>query len=162
MKAATTDRDFTQDFFFTVNQHWLETYHVDGFRYDDVPDYWDGPLGRGYAALAYETYQLIKAKQGSTGHWQRFFQNGNINLIQCAEDITDPVGILKESYSNCTWQDGTINAAQQVAKGNQSELTNLGFLFCLDQFPRVENTNGEAIKKTAFQYIENHDHSRFI
>jgi 1,4-alpha-glucan branching enzyme len=155
-------RDFTQDFFFSVNNHWLETYHVDGFRYDDVPDYWDGPLGRGYAALAYETYQMTKTKQGSTDHWQRFFQNGNINLIQCAEDIVDPLTVLKESYSNCTWQDGTINAAQQVAQGNQSEFTNLGFLFCLDQFPRVENVNGESIRKTALQYIENHDHSRFI
>lgn len=155
-------RDITQDFFFTVNHHWLETYHVDGFRYDDVPDYWDGPLGRGYAALAYETYQMTKTKQGSTDHWQRFFQNRNINLIQCAEDIVNPMQILKESYSNCTWQDGTINAAQQVATGNPSELTNLGFLFCLNQFPRVENVNGDIIKKTALQYIENHDHSRFI
>jgi len=161
-ESCDFSRDLTQDFFLTVNHHWLETYHVDGFRYDDVPDYWDGPLGRGYSALAYETYQMTKTKQGSTYHWQRFFQNGNINLIQCAEDIVDPLQILEESYSNCTWQDGTINAARQVAAGNQSELTNLGFIFCLNQFPRVENLNGDIIRKTAFQYIENHDHSRFI
>ena len=80
-----------------MNHHWLETYHVDGFRYDDVPDYWDGPLGRGYAALAYETYQMTKTKQGSADHWQRFFQNGNINLIQCAEDIVDPLKPLKKA-----------------------------------------------------------------
>ena len=155
-------RDFTQNFFYTVNDHWLECYHLDGFRYDDVPDYWDGPTGRGYAALAYETYQLTKSKKDTTNNWQRFFQNGSINLIQCAEDLADPNGILEQSYSNCTWQNRTLNAAQQIAKGNQNELTNLGFLLCLNQFPQQQESNSDIIKKTALQYIENHDHSRFI
>ncbi len=156
------ERDFTQNFVYTVNDHWLEAYHIDGFRYDDVPDYWDGPMGRKYAAIAYETYQLTKSKKDTKDNWQRFFQNGNINLIQCSEDLADPIGILKQSYTNCTWQDNTLNAAQQVAKGNQDALTDLGFLFCLNQFPREQEINGETIKKTALQYIENHDHSRFI
>jgi 1,4-alpha-glucan branching enzyme len=155
-------RDFTQNFFYTVNHHWLDCYHVDGFRYDDVPDYWDGPTGEKYAALVYETYQLAKSKKGTSDSWQRFFQDGNINLIQCAEDLADPVGILRQSYSNCTWQDKTLDAAQQVARGNQNALTDLGFKFCLDQFPREQEVNGEVMKKTALQYIENHDHSRFI
>ena len=33
---------FTQDFFYTVNYLWLDRFHVDGFRYDCVPNYWDG------------------------------------------------------------------------------------------------------------------------
>jgi len=33
---------FTRDFFSTGNHRWLDCYHVDGFRYDCVPNYWDG------------------------------------------------------------------------------------------------------------------------
>ena len=43
-KSTDFKRQFTRDYFFTVNHHWLEVYHVDGFRYDCVPNYWDGPL----------------------------------------------------------------------------------------------------------------------
>jgi maltooligosyltrehalose trehalohydrolase len=80
-KSTDFRRAFTCDFFFTVNLHWLETYHVDGFRYDCVPNYWDGPIGQGYAALVYETYQMVKAKQAEGGYWQRFSHNGEIRLL---------------------------------------------------------------------------------
>ena len=60
-KSTDFQRQLTRDYFFTVNHHWLEVYHIDGFRYDCVPNYWDGPLGVGYASLVYETYQLTKA-----------------------------------------------------------------------------------------------------
>ena len=59
-KSTDFGRQLTRDYFFTANHHWLEVYHVDGFRYDCVPNYWDGPLGVGYASLVYETYQLAK------------------------------------------------------------------------------------------------------
>ena len=61
-KSTDFQRQLTRDYFYTVNHHWLEVYHIDGFRYDCVPNYWDGPLGVGYASLVYETYQLTKAK----------------------------------------------------------------------------------------------------
>ena len=57
-KSTDFQRQLTRDYFFTVNHHWLDVYHIDGFRYDCVPNYWDGPLGVGYASLVYETYQL--------------------------------------------------------------------------------------------------------
>ena len=63
----------TQDYFYSVNQYWLDTFHVDGFRFDDVPEYWDGPTGSGYANLVYSTYQYVKSKAGATDHYQRFF-----------------------------------------------------------------------------------------
>ncbi len=34
-------RAFTRDFFLTVNHHWLDCYHVDGFRYDYVLNNWN-------------------------------------------------------------------------------------------------------------------------
>jgi len=155
-------RAFTRDFFFTVNHHWLDCYHVDGFRYDCVPNYWDGPLGLGYANLVYKTYQMVKARQGVSGHWHRFFNNGSINLIQCAEQLEGPREILEKTYSNCTWQNGTLGAARGVAHGNQNELVNLGLRLGLFGYPEEVAGNDDTIKKTALQYIENHDHSRFV
>ncbi len=72
-QSTDFNREFTRDFFFTVNHHWLDVYHADGFRYDCVPNYWDGAVGKGYASLVYETHQMIKSKMGSSDHWQRFF-----------------------------------------------------------------------------------------
>ncbi len=155
-------RTFTRDFFFTVNHHWLDCYHADGFRYDCVPNYWDGPVGQGYACLTYETYRMVKAKQGLAGHWQRFVQNGDINLIQCAEQLECPREILKQTYSNCTWQNETLGAAKCVAHGNQDELASLGLRLGLSGYPAEVTNDDDRIKKTALQYIENHDHSRFV
>ncbi len=158
-------RAFTRDFFFSVNHHWLDCYHVDGFRYDCVPNYWDGPLGQGYAALVYETYRMVKAKQGGAGHWQRFFYNfynSDINLIQCAEQLEGPKEILEKTYSNCTWQNETLGAVKGVAHGNQNDLVNLGLRLGLSGYPEDITSNGDKIKKTALQYIENHDHARFV
>lgn len=161
-ESADFNRAFTRDFFFTVNYHWLDCYHVDGFRYDCVPNYWDGPMGAGYANLTYETYQTLKAKQAEASHWQRFFHNGHINLIQCAEQLEGPVDVLEKSYSNCTWQNETLGAAKGLAHGNQNELTNLGLRLGLLGYPEDVTCNNDNIKKTALQYIENHDHSRFV
>lgn len=155
-------RTFTRDFFFTVNYQWLDWYHADGFRYDCVPNYWDGPAGQGYAYLVYGTYQAVKSKQGVAGHWQRFFHNGSINLIQCAEQLENPVEILEKTYSNCTWQNETLGAAKGVAHGNQKEMANLGFRFGLLGYPKEVSNNYDKVQKTALQYIENHDHSRFV
>ena len=96
-------KQLTQDYFYSVNQYWLDTYHVDGFRFDDVPEYWDGPTGSAYANLVYSTYQYVKSKTGATDHYQRFFDSsGNINLIQIAEYLPDPPDILYGSYSTGT------------------------------------------------------------
>src|SRR5262245_43765203 len=90
-----------------VGYHWLDTYHIDGFRYDCVPNYWDGPMGVGYASLVYETYQLAKAKiaQGQS-YWKRFDAGPGapLALVQMAEQLEDPEGVLRTSYSNSTWR----------------------------------------------------------
>jgi hypothetical protein len=72
-QGASTDytRQLTQDFFLAVNLHWLEEFHIDGFRYDCVPNYWDGPTGVGYAKLVYQTHDLV-AKQVANGALPRF------------------------------------------------------------------------------------------
>jgi 1,4-alpha-glucan branching enzyme len=156
-------KQLTQDYFYSVNQFWLDTYHVDGFRYDDVPEYWDGPIGVGYANLVYSTYQFVKSKAGATDHYQRFFDStGNINLIQIAEYLPDPPDILNESYSTGAWQDGTLSAAVNCAAGSPGAIEQLGLQLGLTGYPTSVTANGDTLPKTGLQYIENHDHQRFI
>jgi maltooligosyltrehalose trehalohydrolase len=164
-KSTDFRRQLTRDYFFTVNHHWMEVYHIDGFRYDCVPNYWDGPLGVGYASLVYETYQLTKAQIAKgQPYWNRFDAGPGspITLIQCAEQLEDPVGVLRTTYSNSTWQNQTFDAAKSVAHGDRDRLTDLGFAFGLFGYPDAENSNQDAIPKAALQYIENHDHERFL
>jgi 1,4-alpha-glucan branching enzyme len=155
-------RRFTRDFFYTVSHHWLSTYHVDGFRYDCVPNYWDGATGVGYANLVHGTWREVQARAGDAD-WQRFFNGGEINLIQCAEQLEAPAGVLQESLSNCTWQNETRNAAVDVAHASPGALTQLGFRLGLEGLPAIrDHGNGAVIHKSALQYIENHDHERFV
>ena len=163
MFGPSTDwrRPFVRDYFFTVNQFWLDACHVDGFRYDCVPNYWDGPVGVGYANLVYETYQSVKA-QSVADHWRRFDQGGTLTLIQCAEQLEDPTGVVRQTHSNSTWQNGTLDAARAVAHGDRGRLYQLGMSLGLDGYPGETTHNQDVLPKSAFQYLENHDHSRFL
>ena len=164
-KSTDFARQLTREYFFTVNQHWLDVYHVDGFRYDCVPNFWDGPMGVGYASLVYDTYQLTKSKivQG-TPFWSRFDAGANapLRLIQCAEQLEGPREILQTTYSNSTWQNETFDAARAVAHGDRGRLTDWGLTLGLFGYTEQESTNGDVVPKTALQYIENHDHERFL
>lgn len=161
-ESTDFNRTFTRDFFLTVNYHWLDCYHADGFRYDCVPNYWDGAVGKGYANITYETYQIVKNKINQVDHWQRF-QNGNgISLIQCAEQLEGPIEIVEKTYSNCTWQNETLGAAGSVANGSSDAVTDLGHRLGLLGYPDSKQYGGDTVPKTALQYIENHDHSRFV
>lgn len=167
MFGQSTDfnRQFTRDYFYTVNRHWLETYHIDGFRYDCVPNYWDGASGNGYANLVYDTYQLAKQNiAANKPYWSRF--NGGagkpLRLIQCAEQLEAPEEIVRSTYSNCAWQNRTLDAAKSVAKGNRDSLNNLGLSLGLHGYTEQESPNRDVMPKTALQYLENHDHERFI
>ncbi|MGA1870163.1 MAG: alpha-amylase family glycosyl hydrolase [bacterium] len=163
MFGPSTDyyREFTRDFYFTANYYWLDRYHIDGIRYDCVPNYYINCEDEGYSNLVYNTYKKVKATNGA-GHWQRFFSNGDINLIQCAEQLEKPIEIVEKTYSNCTWQNGTLSAANDVAAGQFGRLYNFGMQLGLDGYPEIENHGDDTIKKSAFQYTGNHDHAQFI
>jgi 1,4-alpha-glucan branching enzyme len=164
-KSTDFNREITRDYFFTVNHHWLDVYHVDGFRYDCVPNYWDGPTGVGYAPLVFETYKLTKAKvaQGQQ-YWSRFDAGVGkpLALVQMAEHLEGPEEVLRTTYSNCTWQNGTFDAARAVARGDRGRLADLGLRLGLFGYPDREVLNGDDIPKAGLQYIENHDHERFL
>lgn len=127
-----------------------------------MPNYYEGSTDSGYANLTYSTYELIKNKRTAGGPWERFFDSQDIRFIQCAEQLEGPVDILYKTYSNCTWQNGTLGAARAVAQGDRGRLYELGLQLGLNGYPAQVTTNGETIEKTALQYIENHDHSRFV
>lgn len=165
--GVSTDwnKSLVRDFFLSVNRHWLEVFHVDGFRFDCVPNYWDGPMGQGYASLAYETHQLVKERLAAgDGAYERFRQgDGRLNLIQCAEQLEDVEGVLRGTYSTSTWQNRTLGAARQAAVGQPGALTALGFALAAEGLPTEITHNGtDVIAKAPLQYIETHDHARFI
>jgi 1,4-alpha-glucan branching enzyme len=151
-------KQFTADYFDQVNQYWLQEYHVDGFRYDYVPGMYDGPVGPGYADLVYRTYQ------SSTGI-ARFQAPGRSKLIQCAEHLPDPIGILSQTYSNCCWQNGLLDRARDMARWNYVDQHIANQLDPqLIGYP-ADYTNpaaGDSFPVAPFQYLESHDHRRFI
>jgi maltooligosyltrehalose trehalohydrolase len=76
--------------------------------------------------------------------------------------LEDPKGVVWQTYSNCTWQNETLGAAQAVAHGDRGRLYDLGLRLGLDGYPDQVTQNQETLPKSAFQYLENHDHSRFL
>ncbi len=162
-QGASTDytHPLTRDFFASVNQYWLEEFHVDGFRYDCVPNYWDGPLGVGYAKLVYDTHQVVCARLRA-GELARFGSAAAPTLIQCAEQLEDPIGVLYQSYSTATWQNETMNAAWSVARGEGGAIDRFGAALGLAGYPTQVQADGVAMDKTALQYLEDHDNPRLL
>ena len=158
------NRQITQDFFFTANCHWLDCYHIDGFRYDSVAEYWDSadPGQRSFGALVYATYQDTKTRVAKGGAWARFAGATELRLIQCAENLKYPIATLTDSYANSTWQNATLASANEDANGVPGALDALGQQWGAVGYPSSVTMNGETITKLPMQYIENHDHQRFI
>jgi 1,4-alpha-glucan branching enzyme len=152
-------KEFTRDYFFQLNQYWLREYHIDGFRYDYVPGMYDGPIGQGYANLVYRTYEDSKALPKFEAG------NGRSKLIQCAENLPDPAGIMSQTYSNCAWQDGLLNRARDMARWNYvsqdiAHQLDPEFLGFPNEFRNP--SSGESFPVAPFQYVESHDHPRFV
>jgi 1,4-alpha-glucan branching enzyme len=148
---------FTADYFLEVNKHWLREFHVDGFRYDYVPGMYEGdPTGPGYPELVYRTAQHAKTLA-------KFQVHGPI--IQCAEHLPDPIGILSKTYSNCCWQNGLLDKARDMAHWHYVSADIAHLLDPQLQGYPTEYRNpdtGEAFAVAPFQYIESHDHRRFV
>jgi 1,4-alpha-glucan branching enzyme len=154
-------KQFTRDYFLAVNQYWMDQFHIDGFRYDYVPGYWDGPTGVGYAALVHATYQasidVPRFKPADGG--------ARSLIVQCAENLPDPIGILSTTYSNCAWQTAFLDDAGGVAIGTGpldafAHQLDPNFLGYPDAY--TNPATGETIPVAPFQYMESHDQSRFI
>jgi maltooligosyltrehalose trehalohydrolase len=55
-----------------------------------------------------------------------------------------------------------LGAAQGVASGNRDALTDLGLRLGLVGYPSEAIHNDDRLPKAALQYVENHDHARFV
>jgi 1,4-alpha-glucan branching enzyme len=150
-------RSFTRQYFMAVNLHWLNEFHVDGFRYDFVPGYYDGPVGEAYANLVFQTYQASLGMPRFQG------PGGYSRIIQCAEQLKDPRGIMRETYSNSAWQNELLTKAIDMAK---HRFVDDRFAHLLDArlvgYPDHRDANGVPMPVAPFQYVETHDHSRLI
>jgi len=168
-ESTDFSRSLTQSYFFTNSVFWLEAFHVDGFRYDDVPEYWDEKRAvgsRGYSDLVLATYERVDARvKAGDAAYARFAPaaaGAGVTLIQIAEYLPDPPHVLFETVSNSTWQNLTMDAAKRCARGEPGALADFALRLGLAWFPDALPQAGGTIQKSALQYIENHDHERFI
>jgi pullulanase/glycogen debranching enzyme len=106
-------KPFTADYVKTANLHWLSEYHIDGFRYDEVTDLHDGPLGPSFATLAFDVYTESFGlprftPTGGTGEYSRVIQ------IALALSIARPV--LEDTYAAAAWSDELLWKAEDMAQ----------------------------------------------
>jgi maltooligosyltrehalose trehalohydrolase len=159
---------YTQDFFRTVTHYWLDKFHLDGLRYDNANGFDAAGDPGPFAALALSTYQDALAAEavalaGAPNYWNRFVNGpGALNLIQCPEWVTGTPTVLNNSVANCAWQNQTWSTANDCANAVPGAINTLGASLGLMGYNASATISGVTIDQTAFQYIENHDHARFI
>ena len=155
---------FTQQYFGLSNRFWLDEYHVDGFRYDEVTDLYVGPTDSGYAKLAFDTYGYslgIGRFQQDAASYSR--------IIQCAEALWRAPDVLRNTYTNAAWQNNLLDQSEAVAAGTA---VSADFAHTLDPlfgstYPSTKsviNAEGAPVDMPVapFQYLNSHDHSHLI
>ncbi len=161
--ATDFDQDFTREFFLLANKMWLDEYHADGFRYDEVSDWYEGTRAAGYRDLTEQTYRhslTIPRFQRAANSYSR--------IIQAAEALGKARQILRETFSNAAWQDELLNKAEDMIKWRYA---NADIAHLLDTrfsgYPdtkTVVDASGNSVEMPVapFQYVETHDHSPLI
>lgn len=158
---------FARAYVQTANAYWLREYHVDGFRFDEVTDLYDGPTGVAYAKMAYDAYQASLALP-------RFTPSGGAQageysrIILVPEALNRPQEILQTTYSNGTWQDNLLAKARDMAARGYVDAA---FAQLLDAsasgYPLTKTVNDSvgapvAMPVVPFQYLDSHDHSPLL
>ena len=156
------NKDFAYLYFATVNAYFLDELHMDGFRYDYVPGFYDGPMGKGYARLVFDTYQYSKPIA-------RFQGADHSHIIQVAEYLDKPKAVLRETYTMASkrwWpmlkaQDMVSRPDRNVPEGFVHDLLLIDFA---DPWPQTySNANPDDHFPVApLQFIESHDKSRLM
>ena len=142
---------------------WLDDYHVDGFRYDEVSDFYFSPTDTAYAKLAYDTYQYSLPIA-------RFVRDpaSYSRIIQCAEALSNPRDVLRNTYTSSVWQNELLSKVEDMVRWNYvdanfAHLLDTGFSAYPDT-KTVNNAAGASVDMPVapFQYLESHDHSQLI
>lgn len=155
-------KPFAQDYFAAANAHWLNEYHVDGFRYDEVTDLFTGPTDTAYAKLAFDTYNRSLSIS-------RFQRSGSYSrIIQVAEALGKARAVLRDTFTTAAWQDELLNKVEGMAHFN---FVDEDFAHLLDPrfvgYPDTKTVRDLAgtpvdMPVAPFQYLETHDHSQLI
>jgi 1,4-alpha-glucan branching enzyme len=161
--AVDWTQAFAADFLFAATQMWLDEYHVDGFRYDEVTDLYVGARAAAYQSFSKRVYQdsfrIARFNRGA-GTYSR--------LIQCSESLDKSRTILAQTYTNCAWANDLLSKAEDMIKSNYVDDD---FAHILDptfsKYPTsqsVVDQNNQPITRPVapLQYLESHDHSQLI
>jgi 1,4-alpha-glucan branching enzyme len=161
--ASDFTQTFCKDFFVAANQMWLDDYHVDGFRYDEVTDLYAGARAPGYKELAERIYSHslgIPRFGAAAGSYSR--------IVQCAEALDKSRQVMNETYTNSAWTNDLLNKAEDMIQWNYVDDA---FAHILDPlfsgYPgsqTVVDSAGNPVQRPVapFQYLESHDHSQLI
>ena len=153
---------FTFDYFRAVNRYFIDELHFDGFRYDYVPGIYDGPTGKGYARLVFDTYQASKGVA-------RFGDGGHSRILQVAEYLDRPKAVLRETYTTASkrwWP--MLKAQKMVGRPGRVDEGFVHDLLLIDSsgnpWPeRYTNAGtGDSFPVAPLQFIESHDKSRLM
>jgi maltooligosyltrehalose trehalohydrolase len=155
--------EFARQYCFEANKNWLDEYHVDGFRYDNVPGFYDGNPLQKYGTLAFNTYVHSRGIP-------RFADPGGFSrIIQIAEDLDDPRGILRQTFTSATWQDALLGKAENMASNGGYVDEDFAHLldptFGSDPYPETKDASPAGDKPfpvAPVQYLNSHDHSWLI
>jgi maltooligosyltrehalose trehalohydrolase len=156
-------KPFAYDYFTAVNAYFIDTLHLDGFRYDYVPGFYDGPVGAGYSRLVFDTYQATK----DNPRFQR--PEGHNGIIQAAEYLDRPKAVLRETYTTASKRWWPMLKAQEMVRGAHGPVPeglihDLLLIDLHDPWPqRYENADaGDSFPVAPLQFIESHDKSRLM
>src|SRR5262249_52529286 len=151
----------TREYCLAANVHWLTEYHVDGFRYDNVPGFYDrNPLAK-YGTLVFNTYV---ASRGIP----RFHDGRNFSrIIQIAEDLDDPRDILRNTFSSSTWQNSLLDKARDMARHGYVDdafvlLLDPGFGNAYPDTKDAMPAGDSPFPVAPLQYLNSHDHSWLV
>ena len=158
------NKQFARDYFAAVNDYFINELHMDGFRYDYVPGYYDGPVGQGYAKLLYDTYNKSKAIP-------RFFDGSVSRVIQVAEYLDRPREILRETYTSGSKRWWLMQKAENMVQNPDSAYVERGFIndiLLIDssdlhwQEYKESGNPEDRFPLAPLQFIESHDRSRLM
>jgi hypothetical protein len=129
-----------------------------------VTDLYHGPTDTAYSKLSYDTYRyslgISRFQQGA---------NSYSRIIQCAEALWKAPDVLRNTYTNCAWQNNLLMDAEWVVGGAAPAANYAHDLdpFFGNQYPgtkSVVNAAGNPVDMPVapFQYLNTHDHSHLI
>jgi len=143
--------EMTQEFVYGVCRFWLEEYNVDGFRFLNSQDYWDGADGNGLAAVSRKIYEYAK-KRGRDDIYLFSHHTGYLGKE-----------ILNKSYINAVENESFLRAIHRMAE-NRTLAPNFWRILDVNQVGLSGETkmDDNLIKNYAIYSTEDDENSSLI